>query len=150
MAYTLRPAAESDDPRIKDLIRRVSINPTRLNWQRFIVAETPEGELAGCVQLKPHRDGSLELASLAVEETQRGQGVARLLIERLLAESPRPLYLVCRPPLGPLYEKFGFKVITDEPVSPFFRRIRFLFKAVRFLTGEQQGLIMRLDSRSSP
>lgn len=145
MSYHLRPARQADAKPIKDLIRRVDINPFGLQWENFVIVETETGDLIGCVQLKPHRDRSVELASLAVEEDYRGQGVARRLIERLLENSPRPLYLVCRPSLVPLYEKFGFRVIQDEPISPFFQRIRFLFRAVRLLTREQQGMIMKLE-----
>jgi N-acetylglutamate synthase-like GNAT family acetyltransferase len=144
-SYHLRDADEADSAKIKDLIRRVFINRTGLDWRHFTVAETDADEFIGCAQLKPHRDGSVELASLAVEEAHRGEGVARRLIEHLLAVGPRPLYLMCRPALVPLYKKFGFHVVEDEPVSSFFQRIRFLLRAGRMFTGKQLGFIMRLD-----
>jgi N-acetylglutamate synthase-like GNAT family acetyltransferase len=143
--YRLRPATAADSARIKDLIRRVFINRSGLDWRRFIVAETDTGEFIGCAQLKPHHDSSVELASLAVEQAYRGEGVARKLIEHLLEAGPRPLYLMCRPALVPLYEKFGFYVIENEPVSPFFQRIRFLLRTGRLFTGRQLGFILRLD-----
>jgi len=67
-----------------------------LDWKRFVVAETHDGGFIGCGQLKPHKDSSLELASIAVDASYRGQGVARAMIEHLLASSllagrPRPL-----------------------------------------------------------
>jgi N-acetylglutamate synthase-like GNAT family acetyltransferase len=142
---TLRPATKTDAAKIRDLIHRVGINPLDLNWEHFLVAETTAGDFIGCAQLKPHRDGSVELASLAVEEASRGRGAARALIERLLAEGPRPLFLMCRPELGVLYERFGFRPAAEPEMTPYFRRIRRLFRLLRPLTGMEGPLIMRLD-----
>jgi N-acetylglutamate synthase-like GNAT family acetyltransferase len=119
----LRPAREADFPLIKALIRESKINPTGLDWRRFTVAETPEAQFIGCGQLKPHTDGTLELASLAVIPAQRGKGIARLLIQHLTAAAPRPLYLTCRSQLGPFYEKFGFRGLSQAELPPYFRRI---------------------------
>jgi ribosomal protein S18 acetylase RimI-like enzyme len=70
----------------------------------------------GCGQIKPHSDGSRELASIAVQVQARGQGLARAVIVELLArEKTRPIYLMCRARLVPLYVIFGFHVIKlDE------------------------------------
>ena len=116
----LRPALASDAPAIRDLIHRVGINPLDLDWRHFSIAASADSRFMGCGQLKPHRDGSLELASLAVETGYRGQGVARAIVEHLLANSPRPLYLMCQPVLTPLYEKFGFRTIGPEADAPLF------------------------------
>ena len=110
-----------------------------------MVAETPGGLFMGCAQLKQHQDQSLELASIAVEEMFRGQGVARALIEHLLTHSPRPVYLMCRPALGSFYEKFGFRVIDLEVMPAYFRRILRLVRVLVFLTNREGPLIMRLD-----
>ena len=141
----LRRAVKNDMPAIRHLVHRAEVNPIGLDWRRFVIAETEEGKLVGCGQLKPHADGSLELASIAVDEVYRGQGIARLIIETLLAESKRPLFLVCRPQLSGLYEKFGFCLVGSEPLPPFFKRIRWLFRLVRQVTRQEQGVIMRLD-----
>lgn len=143
--FHLRPAIESDALKIRGLIRRVGINPMDLNWRHFIVADTSDGVFIGCAQLKHHKDGSIELASLAVEDEFRGQGVARALIEQLLTQSPRPLYLMCRQELGVFYELFGFKVIGPESMPPYFRRMLKVLKIFVFLTRHEGPLIMRLD-----
>ncbi len=57
-----------------------------LDWRRFLVAVTPQGEMVGCGQIKPQGDLRM-LASIAVLPAWRGRGVARRIIERLLAES---------------------------------------------------------------
>lgn len=121
--FVLRPALKKDFRKISGLIREAGINPTGLDWRRFVVAEIADGQFAGCGQLKPHADGSLELASLAVISSKRGQGLARIIIHRLMGEAPRPLYLTCRAQLGPFYQKFGFRVASGGELPAYFRRI---------------------------
>ena len=53
----------------------------------------------------------------------RGQGLARAVIEYLLKDSPRPLYLTCLSRMEPLYEKFGFHAIPYEEMPRYFKRI---------------------------
>lgn len=139
--FTYRPAEKADAPVIRALIHKVGINPMDLDWRHFTVAETGDGKFVGCGQLKPHRDGSLELASLAVEEIYRRQGVARALIEHLMAQSPRPLHLMCRPSLQPLYEKFGFRVANVAQMPPYFLRIH---RIMHLLAGRSGPLVMQV------
>jgi N-acetylglutamate synthase-like GNAT family acetyltransferase len=128
---TVRPATQNDFPAIRALIYAVRINPMGLDWRRFLAAVDENGRLVGCGQVKPHRDGSLELASIAVVPEQRGRGVARAILERLLETYPRPLYLTCRAHLGPFYEKFGFQAVEEGEMPPYFRRIKRLAKLVK-------------------
>ena len=122
--FIIRQATGQDFPEIRALIHSVSINPTGLAWRRFLVAVTPENALLGCGQIKPHADGSFELASIAVQEQARGQGVARAVIQELLArEKTRPIYLMCRARLEPLYVKFGFRAIRLDEMPVYFQRI---------------------------
>ena len=122
--FAIRIATRKDFPAIRALILEVHINPTGLDWRRFQVAVTSENELLGCGQIKPHFDGSRELASIAVQEQTRGQGVARAVIQELLArETIRPLFLMCRARLESLYVKFGFCNIELNEMPPYFQRI---------------------------
>jgi N-acetylglutamate synthase-like GNAT family acetyltransferase len=122
--FTVRPAIRDDAPAIRSLIHTVQINPTGLDWRRFLLAVTPVGSLLGCGQVKTHGKETLELASIAVQEKFRGQGVARAIIEALLArESHRPMYLMCRAILKPFYEKFRFHAIGLDEMPPYFQRI---------------------------
>src|SRR5215510_6366481 len=95
--FTLRPARESESRQIKALIHLVGINPMGLDWKRFTVAVNEQEEVIGIGQIKPHGPDAeiLELASIAVFPEYRGAGVARAIIEHLLKDSPRPLYLTC-------------------------------------------------------
>lgn len=141
---TVRAARAADFPAIRALIYRTGLNPLGLDWRRFLVAESPQGEFIGCGQLKPHADGSLELASLAVVPSWRGRGVARRLILALMAKAPRPLYLTCLGHLQPFYEKFGFRVLAPEDMPPYFRRLSRLAGLVFQLT-HRTLLVMKAD-----
>ncbi len=121
--YTLRPAMAEDAGTIRRIISLVQINPTGLSWKRFVVAVDGNATIIGCGQVKPHKDGSLELASIAVLPEWRGRGVARQIIERLLEQYPGRVYLMCRSPLEPLYRKFGFQAIEYADMPPYFQQI---------------------------
>ncbi|MFZ5857896.1 MAG: GNAT family N-acetyltransferase [Chloroflexota bacterium] len=141
-----RPATADDAADIKALIRLVRINPMDLDWRRFLLASSPDGTLAACAQVKPHADGTLELASLAVRPAWRGRGLARRLVEQLLSQSPRPLYLTCRSGLESFYEKFGFRTLAADELTPYFRRLQKLASAMMGLFRDGESLlVMRLD-----
>ena len=146
--FTLRPAKESESGVIKDLIHLTGINPMGLDWKRFIVAVSEQDQVLGIGQIKPHgADGEiLELASIAVLPEYRGKGVARAIIEHLLQESPRPLYLMCESSLGLLYGKFGFQGLEYEEMPRYFQRISKLAGLVTTLARrEERLLVMKLQ-----
>jgi len=136
---SLRRATQQDETAIKALIHQVGINPMGLDWHHFLLAVDENDRIIGCGQIKPHFDGTRELASIAVVPEQRGQGIARAVIERLQAENSPPLYLTCRSVLGPMYEKFGFLALQPNELSPYFKRIWRL-----------AGLIHRLNAEVGP
>ena len=142
--YALRPATASDAAAIRSLVYAARINPTGLDWRRFVVAVSPDGEVIGCGQVKPHRDGSRELASIVVAPGWRGNGTARLIIEHLVENNPGPLYLTCRAVLGPFYEKFGFRRVGEAEMTPYFRKLNRLARLIRFVGLESGGLLVML------
>ena len=144
--FFLRPATAADEADIKALIKLVRINPMDLDWRRFLLASTRDGELAACAQIKPHADGTRELASLAVGDAWRGLGLARRLIEALIAREARPIYLTCRSGLESFYQKFGFRALAADELTPYYRRLRKLANAMMKLGGGSETLsVMRLD-----
>lgn len=117
-----------------------------LDWRRFVVAVDDRDEMVGCGQFKPHGTDILELASLAVHPDYRGKGIARSIVEHLLASGPRPLYLMCESSLGPFYEKFGFRVIPYGEMPRYFQRISKLAGlATTLLNRNTRLLIMKLQ-----
>jgi N-acetylglutamate synthase-like GNAT family acetyltransferase len=103
------------------MIRAANINPMGLNWERFLVAEG-QGQIVGIGQIKPHHDGSRELASIAVIPERQHQGIASQLIEALIARENGPLYLMCQQTLQGFYARFGFKRIKQDQMPRYFRR----------------------------
>jgi N-acetylglutamate synthase-like GNAT family acetyltransferase len=142
MDFRIRPALIEDGPAIRSLVRSALINPLGIHWSRFLIAVDGENKLVGCGQVKVHRDGSRELASIAVEPAWRRQGVASELIERLAASHEPPLYLTCRSHLETFYERFGFRVIRDVEMPPYFRRVYRLVRWFNLITGRKRSILV--------
>ena len=133
---------------IQALIHKVDINPYKLDWRRFIIALDKEKNLIGCGQVKLHRDGTPELASLAVEPAWRGQGVARAIIERLLKDHPyKKLYVFCPQSLQMIYEKFGFGLCTRKAIPPYLRTAGFSFRLLHFFFPKSDKMIVMVRER---
>ena len=116
--YTLRKATQKDAAAIRRLIWQVHINPMGLDWRRFLVAVDAGDRVIASGQIKPHRDGTRELASIATAPAWRGQGAASAIIQRLLAENPRPLYLVTAAHNHAFYPRFGFRILEPAEMPP--------------------------------
>ena len=117
----LRPAAEQDQALIRRIVRAANINPTGLDWPHFIVAEDG-GAIVGVGQVKPHREGTRELASIAVIPDRQRQGIGTAIIDELLAHERGVLHLTCRSQLHGYYERFGFRRLEPRDYPPYFTR----------------------------
>ena len=143
--FALRPASSYDFPAISRLIKQVRINPTGLDWRRFVVAVDGDGAFLGCGQLKPHTGGIVELASIAVVPEQRERGIATLIIEHLLVLAPRPLYLTCRSSLGPFYMRWGFRSLELAEMPAYHRRLTRVMSVVgNLFLPDERLLVMAL------
>ena len=119
MTIHIRQATEADQNAIRQIVRAARINPTGLDWRRFVVADE-DGRVVATGQIKPHRDGSRELASIATVPERQKSGLASRVINRLLEQERGPVYLVCRAKLETFYPRFGFHVArADEVQMPF-------------------------------
>lgn len=146
----IRPARESDQAAIVRLVREVQINPMDLKWSNFLVAEDEAtGEIVSTGQIKRHRDGSDELASIGTLPAYRGRGLAHQIIEQLLRQHPGELYLTCMDHMEGLYQQFGFRTIGPDEMPPFFRRLAKLAKVYLALGGGRRLLVMKRDAAPS-
>src|SRR3954471_24824381 len=116
MPVTIHTAGEDDQFAISAIVRAARINPCDLNWQRFLLARWGQ-DIIGVGQVKPHFDGSRELASLAVVPEWQGNGVGGALIRALLSREPGPLHLMCDQSREQYYERFGFKRIGRSTMT---------------------------------
>lgn len=116
----LRSAGVEDLPEVLSLLGRAEL-PTggvAEGLPHFIVAER-EGRLVGVVGLELY-GGSALLRSAAVEESWRGSGVGRVLVERALdlARQRRieDVYLLTTT-AEDYFPKFGFACVSRDAVS---------------------------------
>jgi N-acetylglutamate synthase-like GNAT family acetyltransferase len=143
---TLRAAKGEDHPQIRNLVWRGRINPFGLDWKRFVVVENPDGKIVGCTQIKHHRDGSFELASLVVEPGYRGQGIARVMVENLIHSHKGDLYLMCRSTLREFYRQFGFEAVTETEMPIYFRRVSRLASIAKIIK-DSGGVLLVMKRR---
>src|SRR3972149_1707600 len=143
----LRRAHAADQPASRSSVSANHLKPLSLHWSDFVAAVETSGQVLGIGQVKQHGDGSRELASIAVVEARRRQGIAKAIILDLMGANPPPPYLTCRSGLGPFYSQFGFTALGIEQMPPYFRRIYRLARALmRAASGETQMLVMGILS----
>ena len=102
-----------------------------LDWRHFLVAVDEQDRVIATGQIKPHGDGTRELASIATEPAWRGQGIASAIIQRLLSENSPPLYLSTIRPTAPFYLRFGFRELAPAEMPPYLGRMARLFQSLR-------------------
>jgi N-acetylglutamate synthase-like GNAT family acetyltransferase len=141
----LRPAGHADAAAIRRLVWQVHINPMSLDWRRFTLVVDADGRMLACAQVKPHGDGTRELASLAVQPGWRGQGLAGVLIAHFQRQAGPPLYLTCRIALEPFYRRFGFRPLEDAELTPYFARLQRVANLFGWLARRRLESIMRWD-----
>lgn len=115
----LRPGRPEDAPLLSKAVLREKMNPLGLKPERFTVAEREgSGAVVGFGQVRPlGGEGAQELASLVVEEAERGRGVGSALISSLVQQAgDAPLYLVTIGSRVQLYRRCGFE---EVPASRF-------------------------------
>ena len=138
MASHLRPARSADQPAIARMVRAAGLLPFGLDWPRFLVAERA-GRIVGAGQLKLHRDGSREIASLAVLEGYRRRGIGSMLVRALLGQTDRPIFVICPAHLEVYYGRFGFRRAAAKDLPPYFLAVACAARLV--------GLLRRLRGR---
>ena len=121
-SFRLRPARADEAKLIRQRILRERLDPTRLDWRKFVMAEglgaDSPGKVLGFAQMKHLGGGVQEFGSLVVEPDQRRQGVGQALVHHFTGEFSKPIYLVCESRRVAYYSKFGFRVMDDPLAMP--------------------------------
>lgn len=94
-----------------------------------------ENVVGTCALIK-HRDGTLELAKMAVTKKYQGRGIGKMLLQKVIDRAKElgksALYLQTNGRLkaaNHLYQKFGFKKTNTSPLDPsIYRRPTFMMK----------------------
>ena len=135
------------------MVRAAQLNPINVRWQNFTIAEEA-GRIVGIGQLRPHSDGSRELASLAVAPEFQRRGIGSQLMCALLAKQTPPIYLFCEDELERYYTRFGFRLIDTPKKLPVslarLYRAGSLVKRIDVLLGRSQArlIAMRWDGNA--
>jgi N-acetylglutamate synthase-like GNAT family acetyltransferase len=146
----IRQATANDQGAINALVWSAGINPTGLRWRRFVVAEAG-GRVVGTGQIKPHGDGSRELASIAVAPARRGEGIAGAIVRALQRRAGPPLYLTCESRLGDFYPRFGFRPLAPADMPPVLRRLHRVANLLIPVASPGRGLlVMGWDGDAGP
>jgi ribosomal protein S18 acetylase RimI-like enzyme len=133
----LAPPIDMSEPRalIEELVRWIAIN---LDFQNIeeelatlpgkydpIILARFDGELAGCVALRPLEPGVCEMKRMWVRPQFRGRGIARALAERIIDEARQRGFERMRLDTLPtmqsaivLYESLGFVDIPPYRFNP--------------------------------
>ena len=116
----LRSAAEDDLPNVLQLLQRAGLPTDGVSGaalSHFVIAES-EGRPIGVVGLEIYRESAL-LRSAAVEESWRGSGVGRALVDRALAMTKEhgihDVFLLTTT-AEDYFPRFGFACIARESV----------------------------------
>lgn len=112
-----------------------------------LVVAYVDGRPAGCVAMRPLGEGVCEMKRMYIDDDFRGQGIGRLLADRIIADAKaaghRAMRLetsVRQPDAIRLYERSGFKRI--EPYNPMPPAMEgWLLSFERALQGEERGRV---------
>jgi len=113
----VRKAREADLPQVIESAKSLDLDYPGMEKDELWVAE--EGRIVGIVALKKRPD-CLELCALGVESAHRGKGVARALVEVLMAAAPGPVHLATVIP--EFFGACGFERTADVPQTFIDRR----------------------------
>lgn len=107
---------------------------------QFVVAESECGTILGCCRLRPYPE-FCELASLAVDQDRRANGVGRAIVARLLERYPGDVYLICEDHVMKFFSHFGFRPVPAEDMpaglEPKWRHFHFLIGSMNVMLLER-------------
>lgn len=113
MLFSLNEPTEKEFNKIRLLIAEFELDSRDLKKEQFIIA-LHNDELLGFGRLREHIDCS-ELCSLGVVASYRKQGIGKAIVNKLIENSQKKIYLVCIIP--DFFEPFGFLKVEKYPPS---------------------------------
>jgi N-acetylglutamate synthase-like GNAT family acetyltransferase len=90
------------------------------------------GTIVGIGQVRQHSDGAHELASLVVQPSLQGHGIARRIVDALLADDPGEMYTLIDRRFTRHFQRWGFYVVDTGELP---RSILRTYRLGRAVTG---------------
>jgi N-acetylglutamate synthase-like GNAT family acetyltransferase len=125
-----RRARRDDQAEITAMVHRAHLNPRDLDWSRFVVAEHRR-TIVGVGQVRLHADGAHELASLVVERSFRGQGVAGSVVDALLTDDRGDMYTLIDRRFVQHFQRWRFHAVNPGELT---RSIKRTYRVGRVVT----------------
>lgn len=140
----IRPATAADAEIIKATIKRAGLDRTGLDWRRFKLAVTSQGEVLGMCQVRRYWD-TRELGSLWVRPDYRQRGLGGVLIWACLTGEEPPVHLECVAARQSYYEQHGFRRIPVLQAPRGLRLKSAIGGALARVFVRQRIIVMRWD-----
>jgi N-acetylglutamate synthase-like GNAT family acetyltransferase len=87
-----------------------------LDWQRYWVLDR-QGVIVGCGRIEDYGIHG-ELYDLVIDRSLRRQGLGQFLVEQLVQDCRRPLYLASLPGAIAFYQQLGFVIVDGRELRP--------------------------------
>ena len=113
MNLTFKTPNNKEFEQIQQFIHEYELDNRELKAEEFSIA-LRNNELTGFGRLRIHSD-CIELCSLGVVTNKRKQGIGKAIVNELLKQKTKNIYLVCIIP--DFFIPFGFKIISNYPES---------------------------------
>tara|TARA_B100000378_G_C17944910_1_gene378035 strand:+ start:214 stop:630 length:417 start_codon:yes stop_codon:yes gene_type:complete len=110
--WEIEAAKAADLPEIDELIAAVKGDRADLGAEQFVVAKSEDARILGCGRLRPYPD-FCEIASMAVADDVRANGIGRAIISRLLERYAGTIYLICEDEVVEFFRRFEFELILE-------------------------------------
>jgi len=141
VSIVIRRAREADQEGLAALMKGERVRPYDRRWQNFLVAEQDQ-RLVGAIQLRSHRDGSLEMGSLVVAPHIRGGRLAVRLIDTLMKSQTGRVFAITRRTRAAFFARLGFERV------PMWRAP--VHVSLQFALGQLAGLFIAPFQRRRP
>jgi N-acetylglutamate synthase-like GNAT family acetyltransferase len=87
-----------------------------LAWERYWVLDR-RGSVVGCGRVEDYEIHG-ELYDLVIDRALRRQGLGQFLVEQLVKQCRRPLYLASLPGAIGFYQRLGFVIVDEGELRP--------------------------------
>jgi excinuclease UvrABC nuclease subunit len=110
-------AKKNEQLLLEEIISRYpgTLGPERIEYQDFLVARNTGGEIVALASLHEDRAKLLEIDPVWVSDSHRGSKLGLLMVQLLLQNQKKKVYVLCKPNLEEYYANIGFRRVREMP-----------------------------------